>query len=86
MTHSTFLRDEGKANEMVDQLRASVGMVSRYGRIVSTLLGAELKVLDRGGRALYLVKPIVHVHDPLFDGNLSREVLAARQSFAARST
>ncbi len=83
--HAMFLRDREEAVRKVAAFNAARGETSKWGRIVTTLLGAEMEERELGGRPLYLVRPIEHVHDPLFDGNLSREVLAARHAYEARA-
>jgi hypothetical protein len=78
-------RDRVEAERLVANANARIGETSSHGRITETLMGAVLVTRDLGGRPIHIVSPIIHNHDPLYDGNLSRSVLAARRAYAARA-
>lgn len=66
--HTRMTRDPDEAQLYAAALRLKIGqVVGRYGRITETLIGVEERTINRAGKPLYQVIPLVSTRDPLFD-------------------
>ena len=82
--NARMTRDRAEAEQWVAQAIAGRGEVDKWGRMTSTLLGAEIHEFEFRGRPMFRVEYIAWTRDPLFDAGLPSHVRQAQQEFSAR--